>query len=70
MSEKNNQKLNVLKRILGKKMVVIKDFYKNLYYYGTIQSIIDSSNVKVKNPQGDIEDVSIFNLRSPSNEYE
>jgi len=67
MKEKNNQKLNVLKRIIGKKMVILNN---KDYYYGVIQSVIDAFNVKVKTPKGDIENVSIFDIRSISNEYE
>ena len=51
----NNIKLNILRRIIGKKMVV---------------SVIDENTVNVKSPSGEFEKISIFNLRSPSNEYQ
>jgi bifunctional ADP-heptose synthase (sugar kinase/adenylyltransferase) len=70
MSEKISLKFNILKKIIGKKMVVIKDYIKNQYYYGTVQSIIDEANVKIKSPSGEIENISIFDLRSHSCEYE
>lgn len=66
----NNIKLNVLKRILGKKMVVVKDHIKKIHYYGIVESIIDEMNVNVKSPSGEVEKISIFDLRSPSNEYQ
>ena len=66
----NNLKLNILKRIIGKKMVIIKDHIKKSYYYGIIESVIDETNVNVKSPSGEIEKISIFDLRSPSNEYQ
>ena len=66
----NNIKLNILRRIIGKKMVVIKDYIKNIYYYGMVDSVIDENTVNVKSPSGEFEKISIFNLRSPSNEYQ
>lgn len=69
MKKQNSVKVNILKRMLGRKMVVIKDYIKNEYYYGNVESVIDESNVNVKNSDGEIEKVSIFDLRSPSQEY-
>ena len=66
----NNLKLNVLKKIIGKKMVIIKDHIKKIYYYGTVDSVINETNVNVRSPSGEIEKISIFDLRSPSNEYQ
>lgn len=67
---KNNSKLNVLKKVIGKKMVIIKDHAKKNYYYGVIESVIDEANVSVRSPIGEIEKISIFDLRSPSHEYQ
>jgi hypothetical protein len=67
---KNNLKLNVLKKIVGRKMVIIKDHIKKSYYYGMIESVVDEYNVNVRSPLGEIEKISIFDLRSPSNEYQ
>jgi len=50
-------------------MVVIKDYSKNEYYYGQIESVVDESNVLVKRFSGESEQISIFDLRSPSIEY-
>ena len=69
MKSKNNVKLNILKRIIGRKMVVIKDYSKNEYYYGQVESVVDESNVLVKRLSGENEKISIFDLRSPSVEY-
>jgi hypothetical protein len=69
MKSKNNVKLNILKRIIGRKMVVIKDYSKNEYYYGQVESVLDESNVLVKRLSGESEKISIFDLRSPSIEY-
>ena len=69
MKSKNNVKLNILKRIIGRKMVVIKDYGKNEYYYGQVESVVDESNVLVKRLSGESEKISIFDLRSPSIEY-
>jgi len=69
MNKQNSVKVNILKRMLGRKMVVIKDYVKNEYYYGNVDSVIDESNVNVRNASGELEKVSIFDLRSPSQEY-
>ena len=50
-------------------MVIIKDYVKNDYYYGQVDSVIDEANVIVKRLSGETEKVSIFDLRSPSVEY-
>jgi len=70
MSEKTSLKFNILKKIIGRKMVVVKDYIKNQYYYGTVQSIVDDTTVKIKSPSGETENISIFDLRSPSSDYE
>jgi hypothetical protein len=69
MKTKNPIKMNILKRIIGRKMVVIKDYAKHDYYYGQVESVLDDSNVIVKRLSGESEEVSIFDLRSPSAEY-
>jgi len=69
MKKENLLKLNILKRILGKKMVVITDYIKNEYYYAQVDSIIDESNVVMKKLSGEIQKISIFDLRSPSPDY-
>ena len=69
MKKQNPLKLNILKRIIGRKMVVITNYIKNEYYYGLVESVIDDSNVKIKSVNGETKDVSIFDLRSPSAEY-
>ena len=63
------KKINYLKKILGKRMVVIKVHTKNIYFYATISNVIDESNVEIINSNGDKETVSIFDLRSPSQDY-
>jgi hypothetical protein len=69
MKRQNSVKLNILKRILGRKMVVITDHIKNEYYYGSVESVIDEGNVNIKSLSGENKKVSIFDLRSPSVEY-
>lgn len=69
MKKENPIKANILKRLLGRKMVVIKDYIKNEYYYGQIEEVIDGTNVKVRNFNGETESISIFDLRSPSPDY-
>lgn len=62
-------KLNILKKIVGKKMVIIEDHIKNIYFYSYINSIVDDSTVNIKNEDGSLRKISIFDIRSPSSDY-
>lgn len=65
----NIQKLNVLKRIVGRKMVIINDHIKNTYFYSYIDSVVDDMHVNIKDSDGTLKKISIFDIRSPSVEY-
>jgi hypothetical protein len=65
----NNVKFNILRRIIGKKMVIVEDHIKNIYFYSYIDSILDDSHVNIKNEDGSLRKISIFDIRSPSADY-
>lgn len=65
----SNIKINILKRIVGKKMVIIEDHIKNIYFYSYIDSVCDESHVNIKNEDNSLRKISIFDIRSPSSDY-
>ena len=66
MKQKNTQKLNVLKRMLGKMVAVITNYSTLEHFYGEVSEVIDESNVIVKNDKNEDSKVSIFDIRNPA----
>ena len=60
----SKERINVNKRILGKRVIVISDHLKMNFWYGVVESVIDGSHFLVKNNEGVNEKVSIFDIRS------
>jgi small nuclear ribonucleoprotein (snRNP)-like protein len=68
MKQKNIQKLNVLKRIVGKRVAVILNHNTFDCFYGEVSSVVDEYNVVVKNDRNEDSKVSIFDIRNPNQE--
>jgi len=68
MKQKNTQKLNVLKRMLGKRVAVITNYNTLDHFYGEISEVIDETNVVVKSDRNEDSKVSIFDIRNPAQE--
>ena len=68
MKQKNTQKLNVLKRMLGKRVAVITNYTTLDHFYGEVSEVLDESNVVVKNDKNEDSKVSIFDIRNPAQE--
>jgi small nuclear ribonucleoprotein (snRNP)-like protein len=68
MKQKNTQKLNILKRMVGKRVAVIVNYNTLDYFYGEVSSVIDECNVVVKNDRNEDSKVSIFDIRNPNQE--
>lgn len=68
MKQKNMQKLNVLKRMVGKRVAVIVNYNTLDCFYGEVSSVIDEYNVVVKNDRNEDFKVCIFDIRNPSQE--
>jgi len=68
MKQKNTQKLNVLKKMLGKRVAVITNYTTLDHYYGEVAEVIDETNVVVKNDRNEDSKVSIFDIRNPAQE--
>lgn len=65
----NKLKLNILKRMLGKKVVVITDYIKSKYYYGRVYDVKNEDSLIIEDQIGILKEVSIFDIRSPSVDY-
>lgn len=64
-----NVKINILKKCIGKRYVIITDHKKNNYYFGEVRSVVDENNVIVQKNESHSEQVNIFDIRSPTKEY-
>jgi hypothetical protein len=62
-------KLQVIKRCLGKRYFVIKDINNYNGEIGIVSSIIDENTVRISYRNEAAENVSIFNLRNPDQEF-
>lgn len=66
MKQKNSQKLNILKRMLGKRVAVITNYVTLDYFYGEVAEIIDETNVIVNNDRNENSKASIFDIQNPT----
>lgn len=68
MKQKNTQKLNILKRMLGKRVAVITNYNTLDHFYGEVAEVIDESNLIIKSDKNEDIKVSIFDVRNPNQE--
>ena len=68
MKQKNTQKLNILKKMVGKRVAVITNYNTLEHFYGEVSEVIDEMNVIVKNDKNEDSKVSIFDIRNPAQE--
>lgn len=68
MKQKNSQKLNILKKMLGKRVAVITNYNNLEHFYGEVSNIIDEMNLAVKKDNGEEVKTSIFDVRNPTQE--
>lgn len=64
--DKSLQKINVLKRCLGRKYVILNQ--KENPFLAEIIKIVDGENVIVKDNNGETFESSIFDIRNPNQE--
>jgi ferredoxin-fold anticodon binding domain-containing protein len=60
-----SNKLFILKKMIGKKIVVIEDLAKFITWFGIVESVKDEETLVVKNENEESFNVSIFNIRNP-----
>jgi hypothetical protein len=59
------KKYNSLIKCIGNTYLVIEDLSKFDFYYAKVLEVIDDYNVKMRDEQNNVKNVSIFNLRNP-----
>jgi hypothetical protein len=64
MKKESTLKFNVLKRMIGKKVIVITDHVKLTQWFGTVDSVVDEMHLMIFGPNG-LEKINIFDVRSP-----
>jgi hypothetical protein len=64
----NKTKINILKRMLGKKVFVITNSLTQEGYCGLVNKVIDHETLNIFNDKKE-QNVSIFDVRSPSRLY-
>jgi hypothetical protein len=64
MKQQSTLKFNVLKRMIGKRVVVITDHIKLTYWFGLVENAIDEMHLMISGPNGS-QKVNIFDVRSP-----
>lgn len=62
-------KINILKRMLGKRVFVVTNSLIDEGYCGIVNNVIDHETVNVLSDKTEI-GVSIFNIRTPSRIYD
>lgn len=64
MKKESNLKFNILKRMIGKKVIVITDHVKLTQWFGLVENVVDEMHLMVSGPNGS-EKINIFDIRSP-----
>lgn len=62
-------KMNILKKMMGKRVFVITNSITNEGYCGIVNKVIDHETLSVFSDKKE-ENVSIFNVRTPSRLYD
>jgi ferredoxin-fold anticodon binding domain-containing protein len=64
MKQQSTLKLNILKRMIGKRVIVITDHVKSTNWFGLVENVIDEMHLMISGPNGS-QKVNIFDIRSP-----
>lgn len=60
--------MTAMKRMIGKRVAVITNYDGLEHYYGEVVEAVDENTLLVKNDQGEEKEVSIFDVRNPTQE--
>jgi hypothetical protein len=63
MKQKSTLKFNILKRMIGRKVIVIADHIKLIIWHGIVEDVIDESHLMISGPNGS-QKINIFDVRS------
>jgi hypothetical protein len=64
MKQQSILKFNILKRMIGKRVIVITDHVKLTNWFGLVENVIDDMHLMISGPNGS-QKVNIFDVRSP-----
>jgi hypothetical protein len=64
MKQQSTLKFNILKRMIGKRVIVITDHVKLTNWFGLVENVIDEMHLIISGPNGS-QKVNIFDIRSP-----
>ena len=64
MKQQSTLKLNILKKMIGKKVVVITDHIKLTHWFGLVENVVDEMHLTISGPSGS-QKINIFDVRSP-----
>lgn len=64
MKQQSTLKLNILKRMIGKKVIVITDHVKLTNWFGSVENVVDETHLMINGPNGP-QKVNIFDVRAP-----
>jgi hypothetical protein len=64
MKQQSILKFNVLKRMIGKRVIVITDHVKLTNWFGLVENVVDDMHLMISGPNGS-QKVNIFDIRSP-----
>lgn len=68
MKQKSKLRMASLKRMIGKRVAVMVNYNSLDHYYGEVTDAVDENTLLVKNDQGEEKEVSIFDIRNPTQE--
>ncbi|NBP01170.1 MAG: hypothetical protein EBU90_13735 [Proteobacteria bacterium] len=63
-----SNKLFFTRKMIGKRVAVIEDYEKFIFWCGTVDGVKDQDTLLVKNENDEKKEVSIFDVRNPSQE--
>ena len=64
MKKQSTLKFNILKRMIGKRVIVLTDHVKLTQWFGTVESVVDEMHLMIFG-QNRLEKINIFDVRSP-----
>ena len=64
MKQQSTLKFNILKIMIGKRVIVITDHVKLTNWFGLVENVTDDMHLMISGPNG-TQKVNIFDVRSP-----
>jgi len=68
MKQKSKLRMTIMKRMIGKRVAVVVNYNTLEHYYGEVTDAVDENTLLIRNDQGEEAQVSIFDIRNPTQE--